>query len=151
MSIKSIANFELQSISENLMDNNQREISPSMKSILFSKEFITVFLLTTSKTFTNFLYGENITEIGIALVKDTDFVTKITIFAGIFNFLIRYNMGNLYNFFGMKGLYLVNFLLEITQSLILYFFGTYKFGFIIFVIFWRSSSGCQFLFNFLIF
>ena len=128
------------------MDNKQSDKVESMRDILFSKGFITLFVITASKTFTNFLYGGNITEIGIALVKDADFVTKVTMIGGIFNFLVRYNMGNLYSIFGIKGLYLLNFLFEITESLILYCWGTNKLAYTAFAFIWRSSSGCEFNF-----
>ena len=126
-------------------DDSQKE-SFSLLKIVFSKDFIILFLLTNSKTFTNFVYGDNFSEIGMALIQDNDFITKLTIFGGIFNFVTRYQMGNLYNIFGLKKLYLINFLLEMTESLILYFFGSHKWGFVLFMIIFRCSSGAYIIF-----
>lgn len=114
---------------------------PNESSALFSLAFLSVYLLTSAKSFSNFFYGQNFKEIGMSLIKDDSLITNIALFAGLFNFAIRFSMGRLNDIFGIKMLYLINMGIEMLISLVLIFYGDTFLGFSLFTIGYRMSSG----------
>ena len=117
---------------------------PSISTVLFSTEFLLVFLLTSIKSFSGFFYGENVKEIGNYMIEDDLFVTKVAVVGAFLNFLMRFSIGKLYEIFGIKMLYAINMMLEMSQSLVLIFFGKTYLGFTVFILTWRASLGKPF-------
>ena len=131
---------KIEMIKENLITKNKKTPKSETK-ILFSLGFMSVFLLTCVKSYTNFFFNENLKEIGIYFMEDDGLVTILALVGAIFNFLIRFAMGSLYEVLGLKLLYLANMCCEMIQSLILINFGRSLTGYVIYTFIFRSSAG----------
>ena len=116
-------------------------VKPLVSNVLFSKEFILIFILTSIKSFSCFFYEQNIKEIGNYMIEDDLFITKVAMFGAFLNFLMRFSIGKLYKIIGIKMLYAINMILEMIQSLVLIFYGKTYLGFTIFIFIWRTSFG----------
>lgn len=109
--------------------------------IVCSREFCFVYLVTVVISCTNFFFGEFFKEIGMYLVEDDLFVTRISMLGAVVNFVTRVLMGGLLKRFGLKCVYLLNLFLEAANCLVLIFIGASKPGFSVFMFVFRASSG----------
>lgn len=110
-------------------------------ALLCSAQFLAVYLLTVTKSYSNIFIGQNLKEFGLALVGDDYFVTKVTMMGGTFNLIARFSMGWLHKALGFRRLYLLNMGLEMTYLAILIYFARSRVGFSVFAFIWRASSG----------
>ena len=115
--------------------------NPQIVRLLFSADFIVMYLITLLKTSSSFYCSAEIKTIGMLLIGDDAFLTKIILGGILLSMSTRLSMGWIYNFFGMKMTYFVNLLFELLSVVFLFFFGHRKLGFAAFGIFTRISSG----------
>lgn len=108
---------------------------------MLSLGFWCLYLVTISKSFTNFYYGEYFKEIGMYLIRDDMFITKMAMIGSVVNFLSRFSMGYLFKLFGLKCLYCLNVFLEMVESVVVIYFGTTRLGFALFLFIFRASEG----------
>ena len=113
----------------------------SLMKVLFSRQFIIIFLISYFKTSTNFFYSGEMKIYGMMLINDDMFITKACLVGIVFAIIMRLSTGRLFKRLGFKGTYLVNIGFEMCSSMLYFFLGTHKLFFGIAVLLVRTSTG----------
>lgn len=120
----------------------EKEISQKeVWATLFSGKFILIYIVTVLRTGVSFYYSNQMKLLGMNLINDDRFISRMTIFGFIVNLTVRLNVGKLYNYMGFNGLYCVQIVSNFTCSVILFYFGHFKLGYLMFMLIQRISSG----------
>ena len=118
----------------------------SLMKVLFSRQFIIIFLISYFKTSTNFFYSGEMKIYGMMLIHDDMFITKACLVGIVLAIIMRLSTGSLFKRLGFKGTYLINIGFEICSSMLYFFFGKHKLFFGIAVLLVRTSTGMLFCF-----
>lgn len=117
------------------------EPAQSIWSVVWSYQFVLIYLVTLIKTSSNFYYSCEMKGIGLVLIGDDKFVTNTISFGILMSFFMRLSMGFIFQLFGLKMTYLTNVLLEIIDMVLLFFGGRSKSFYFMFIMCNRLSSG----------
>lgn len=114
---------------------------------MFSKDFFIIFSVSAIKCGTCYIYGSLFKEIGIYFINDDIFVTMTAIIGMLLNSFLRFFMGKLIRFFGIKKVYIINVLILAIGNISMVNFGNIKKGFFFSLIINRIGQGILYSLN----
>ena len=99
--------------------------------LLLSRNFFLIFFINLIKCRTCIVYGKLFKEIGIYFIDDDLFVTITAIVRMLMNSVLRFYMGAITEFLGIKYTYFFNLFILILANISMINIGTFKQGFFV--------------------